>query len=191
MKTAALIKLLIPQLAQVKGAGVFSTVVISKAREMQEKIVAAGKEDSIDTSALALEFDALIAAETTEYQQLALKDLVARLDLALDELVRGGFPEYRHVDDTDTLVALHDLRSIMERNRDRLEMTEADQANALRLATLLCGRGADIEGYAGEFDVVYDYVTRIPESTYFDRDRLKELTVKTIDGLLGRQRAAI
>lgn len=191
MKTAALIKLLIPQLAQVKGAGVFSTVIITRARGMQEQIIEAGKQDHLDTSALASEFDELIAAETTEYQQLALKGIVARLDTALDELLRGEFPEYRHVDDTDTLVAMHDLRSIMERNRDRLDMSSKDQASAVRLATLLCGRGYDVTGYAGEFDIIYDNVTRLPETNYFHRARLKELVVQAIDGLLGRQRAAI
>lgn len=191
MKTAAFIKSIIPQVALVKGAGVFSATIVSKAQTMKDELVQAGREDRIDTTGLLPEFDALITATTTEYQQLALKELFARLDIALDELKMGQFPEYVHVDDTDTVQALYDLRFIMERNRDRLEMTSEDRQKAVRLATLLCGRGADIEGYAGEFDIIYDAVTQLPEANYFTRDRMKENVVKTIDSVLVRQRAAI
>ena len=182
MKSLSLIALMIPQLSGIKGAGIFNTPARIIATEGQKALVSAGREDGIDTTPLAVQLQPLIDAETMEDQQQALDDAIKALDQGIDDITRGKLSEWHQSRREDMNDLLNEMSKTLLDHRDHMSMTPATARKLVDDASILCTLGYELPGYKGEFDQLYDNISRLLESDFFLREKLIERSLT----LMGR-----
>lgn len=182
MKILALIALMIPQLSGIKGSGIFNTPGRIIATEGQKALISAGREDGIDASALAVQFQPLIDAETMEDQQQGLDIALKALDDGLDDIRKGRLPKWTQSRQQDMNDLLNEMSTTLLVQRDHFSMTSNEARKLVGDAATLSTLGYEIQNYKGEFDVLHDHVSRLIESDFFMREKLIDRSL----GLIGR-----